>query len=329
MRLSLFLPHVGVYGGVRRFLQLGNAWAASGHEVTLFHPTGEAPAWLPFRGAVRPLADSGGRPADLAWCADPHTFEAFERSPAQRHFYYCVIERDAGLARALANPAITLVANSSPLRTRVQRRARRPVLDGIGGIDLARFRPEPGRRTPGLIRILVNGRRSRPKKGTDLVLAALRGLRETSPPLEVVLFDSPDPRDPDPRVGARLPAGARWALNPTQDDLAALYQSADVFVAAERKAGWCNTAIEAMACGAAVVCTPSGTTDFARDGRNALVVRLRHPFFLRRAIGRLVADPALRARLGAAGPPSAAPWGWERLAERLLAQAVDARAAAR
>ena len=37
MRISTFLPHVGVFGGVRRFLELGNAWCAAGHEVT-YHP---------------------------------------------------------------------------------------------------------------------------------------------------------------------------------------------------------------------------------------------------------------------------------------------------
>src|SRR5438552_2113927 len=41
MRIALFLPHVGVFGGVRRFIELGNAWTASGHAVTLFHPGGE------------------------------------------------------------------------------------------------------------------------------------------------------------------------------------------------------------------------------------------------------------------------------------------------
>ena len=33
MRIHTFLPHVGVFGGVRRFLELGNEWTALGHEV--------------------------------------------------------------------------------------------------------------------------------------------------------------------------------------------------------------------------------------------------------------------------------------------------------
>ena len=167
--------------------------------------------------------------------------------------------------------------------------------------------------------MLLNGRRSRPKKGTDLVLEALRGLRDV-PPFEVVLFDTPGPGESAEATAASLPSNARLVLGPTQDELVALYQGAHLFVAAERKAGWCNTALEALACGTTLVCTKSGTTDFARNGENALVTPLRHPFFLRRAIRRLMLDAALRERLAAAGPASAAPWTWDRLARKILEQ---------
>src|SRR5262249_47693865 len=155
---------------------------------------------------------------------------------------------------------------------------------------------------------------SRVKKGTDLVLRALGGLAGRGPAFETVLFDAVDPATnrQDPRDGAPLPPNARFVLNPSQEELVALYQSSHVFVAAERKAGWCNTGLEALACGCALVCTRSGTADFARDGENALV-SWRNPWSLRRAIRRLLADAALRERLAAAGPASAAPWAWDRL----------------
>jgi len=320
VRIALFLPHVGVYGGVRRFIELGNVWRALGHDVTLFHPEGGPPRWLPFEGRVKALSDSRAETPDLAICADPHTFDMFRRQDARTHLYYCVLERDPGLGRAIQDRGVTLAANSTPLRRHLESRAGRPVLDGIGGIDVTRFHPDPSRRLADRFRILVNGRRSRPKKGTDLILAALRGL-EGPRPIEVVLFDTPDPRDTG-RSHAREtpPLRARTVISPTQDELVGLYQSADLFVAAERKAGWCNTAIEAMACGTAVVCTTSGTTDFARHLETAIVVRWRHPFFVRRAVAQALRNEALRTRLAAAGPTAAAVWSWTRLAERLLAQ---------
>ena len=160
--------------------------------------------------------------------------------------WYCVLEGERGAANALAARGITLMANSGPLRERLARRSGRPVLDGISGIDLEVFRPDPSARTAGKLTVLAYSRRSRPKKGTDLLVPV------------------------------------RWVLNPAQDEPARLYASADVVIAAEGKAGWCNTAIEAMSAGAAVVCTPSGTRDFARHGETAWVVPVRHPWFLAR-----------------------------------------------
>ncbi len=321
MKISLFLPHVGVFGGVRRFLELGNAWVASGHDVQLFHPSGESPEWLAFAGRTRPLREAAQDSADLAIGADPHTWRDFRAHPAGRHLYYCVIEGDAGLASAIADREVVLAANSSPLRRAIAARAGRPVLDGVGGIRLDRFQPAPERRPASPLRVLINGRRSRAKKGTDLVLAALRGLEGRVPEFEVVLFDSLGPGNrQDPRDGARLPARSRFVLDPSQEELIGLYQSAHLFVAAEKKAGWCNTALEALACGAALVCTPSGTTDFARDGENALVVRWRATWPLRSAIARVLRDDDLRARLERAAPRDLERWSWPVLAEKLLRQ---------
>ena len=319
MRIATFLPHVGVFGGVRRFIELGNAWVARGHEVTLYHPAGEPPGWLPYSGRVAPLAAAAAASSEVALCADPHTWSVFRAHRAARHVYYCVLERDPGLRQALADRDVVLAANSSPLRRDLVRRADRPVLDGIGGIDPERFRPGSAHSAPPL-RVLVNGRSSRAKKGTALILRALAGLGAQVPAFEIVLFDTPGPGERDPRTDGPLPANARYVLGPTQAELVSLYQAADVFIAAERKAGWCNTALEAMACGCAVGCTRSGTTDFARDGETALVVPVRHPWFIRRAARRLLGDGALRARLAAAGPAEAARWSWTGLADKLLTQ---------
>lgn len=317
MRIATFLPHVGVFGGVRRFLELGNAWTAAGHDVTLYHPEGTPPGWLRYRGTVKPLAAAAADSSDLAIGADPHTLDALAAHRSDFHLYYCVIEGDPGAERAMRLPGFRLAANSGALRRRLAGRAGAEVLDGIGGIDPGFFRPDPSRRADAPLRVLLNGRRSRPKKGTDLALAALRGLGDV-PAFEIVLFDSVDPHNrQDPRDGAPLPANARFVINPTQDELVALYQSAHLFIAAERKAGWCNTALEALACGTALVCTRSGTGDFARDRENALVT-WRHPWFLARAARRLLADPALRSRLAASGPAAATPWSWDRLARKLL-----------
>jgi glycosyltransferase involved in cell wall biosynthesis len=99
--------------------------------------------------------------------------------------------------------------------------------------------------------------------------------------------------------------------------MAWLYSQADIFVSGERRAGWANTAAEAMACGLPVVCTPSGSRDFAAHNETALVVPFAYPFLLRRQIKRLIEDPELRLRLAEAGYRKIGEFTWDALAERL------------
>jgi hypothetical protein len=113
MKIGLFLPHVGVFGGVRRYLELGNEWVALGHDVTLHHVDGTPPAWLPFAGRTATLASAAAGESDLAVCGDGGTYAAFRAHRARRHVYYCVLEGDPGLALVLADPAVTLMANSA------------------------------------------------------------------------------------------------------------------------------------------------------------------------------------------------------------------------
>jgi glycosyltransferase involved in cell wall biosynthesis len=101
--------------------------------------------------------------------------------------------------------------------------------------------------------------------------------------------------------------------------MAWLFSQADIFVGAERRAGWANTAAEALACALPVVCTPSGSRDFAIPDETALVVPFSHPFLLARQIRRLIEDPELRERLAAAGHRKIGEFTWDALAARLEA----------
>jgi hypothetical protein len=319
--IAAVLPHLRVFGGIRRYLSLGAAWEAWGHKVTLYTPEGESASWLPVPGRVRSFRELGAVRHDLVFTPQPTLREELLRVPAGRHVWYCAAENEPGESPTLRDPRITLAAVSSALGRRLAARARRPVIDGAGAVDAGRFHPGRGRRDPDRLVVAAYGRRSRPRKGTDLVVAAVRTLAPRFPTLELVLFDHVGPgNEQDPRDGFAPGFPARYVLNPGVDELAELYASSDVFVAAEKRAGWCNTAAEAMAAGACVVCTPSGTGDFARDGETALVVRLRHPFFLARALRRALDDRILRERLGVAGVAEAARHSLPRLAAKLLVQ---------
>ena len=72
------LPGVGVFGGVRRFLALGNALVARGHRFVLYHPEGTAPGWLRFAGETRPLAALADAEHPVLLCGEPALVPDFE-----------------------------------------------------------------------------------------------------------------------------------------------------------------------------------------------------------------------------------------------------------
>jgi glycosyltransferase involved in cell wall biosynthesis len=99
--------------------------------------------------------------------------------------------------------------------------------------------------------------------------------------------------------------------------MAWLYSQADIFVSAERRAGWSNTTAEAMACQIPVVCSRSGTRDFAFHNQTALVVPFPHPLLLRHQIKKLLKDEELRLRIARAGYEKIQKYSWSALTDRL------------
>ncbi len=88
-------------------------------------------------------------------------------------------------------------------------------------------------------------------------------------------------------------------------ELPSYYAASDIFVlpASERSEAFGAVQLEAMAAGKPVVCTELGTgTSFVNvNDQTGMVVPARDSRALVRAINRLIDDPALRARMGAAG----------------------------
>ena len=84
-------------------------------------------------------------------------------------------------------------------------------------------------------------------------------------------------------------------------DVADLMAAMDVFVLPSWREGVPRSAIEAAATGLPLVVTDiRGCREVVRDGIEGILVPVREPERLASAIGRLVGDPALRARMGAA-----------------------------
>jgi glycosyltransferase involved in cell wall biosynthesis len=323
LRIAIALPHLGVYGGIRRFLELGRVWTERGHEVAYAlerRDSAETP-WLAVPGAVGPIEslDRGGFHAVIT--PDPALL-ARAGAPGALRVFYAVLEKAPGEREAWRSADLVL-ANSAGMGAYLAKRGVEAV-DASGGVNTSFFHPpspDPRRGNPAgrdPLCVLVYGRVSRRRKGTWTAARAVeRAARSTGRRVELVLFETPQPGEVAPALPSALAIPHRWVLRPTQEELRDLYGSADVFVSAERRAGWSNTAAEAMACGAAVVSTRSGTEDFAVDGDTAAVTRWPWTWTLAGKLAPLLRDPARRIAIAERGRARISEFTWERTADRI------------
>jgi len=320
MKIAALLPHVEVFGGVRRYLELGNEFVRRGHEFTLFHPDGTPPAWFPFKGEILPFAKIGEREFDIGLCSEYSILPRFDALRAKVKYFYFVLEGHKQERAVARRKDLLFLGNSEGICRRMERKYGIACRKAAGGVNLDVFRLLPVELPrPAGPAVLCYGRITKRRKGVALAIRAVGKLMREFPSIRLILFDAlvgRERRDPRPLIKSRVPF--EFHLDLPQDRMAELFARADLFLMAELRAGWSNTTAEAMACGLPVVCTRSGTRDFAFDGRTALVAPLPLPFLLARRLRRLARDPQLCARLAEAGRRTIAEFAWPRLAGRLL-----------
>jgi glycosyltransferase involved in cell wall biosynthesis len=322
MNIAALLPHVEVFGGVRRYIEAGNALIRRGHRVVLFTRAGEKPEWLEFNGEVRPFEAVSDSEFEVGLCSEYSILPQFDRLRAREKFFYFVLEGHKK-EKEVARRGYHYLGCSEGLCRRIERKYEVRCLRAPGGINPEIFHPieKTVSGSPGSGRefmILCYGRITKKRKGVRQVIKAVEGLHSRDVSFRILFFDSrvgEDRRDPRPLIRTSVPHD--FYLDLPQDRMAWLHSQADLFVSAERRAGWANTAAEAMACGLPVVCTRSGSGDFAIHNKTALVVPFAHPVLLRRQVRRLIADPKLRERLASAGLQKVSRFTWDALAARL------------
>ncbi len=229
-----------------------------------------------------------------------HASNPWQQFTQRRWFGF--LRMQVKVARAL--PRVVTVSESSKrdiasqMGVEVDRMTVVPV-----GVDHTVFRPQDDVvPVPG--RIMVTSSSDVPMKGLVPLLEAVAKLR-TERDLELVVIGNPRP---DGRVAKAID---RLELAPivhfvsgiSDEELARNYASAEVAVVPSLYEGFSLPAIEAMACGVALVATTGGALPevVGTDGETGLLVAPDDPSALAVAIGRLLDDDQLRRRLGAAG----------------------------
>jgi glycosyltransferase involved in cell wall biosynthesis len=198
------------------------------------------------------------------------------------------------------------------------------------GVDVSVWRPRPGRvPVPG--RILTTSSSDNLLKGLVHLLEAVAKLR-TERSVELVVVGRPPTGGRVAEAIERLGVGdaVTFRHDLGDEEFVDLYATAEVAVVPSIYEGFSLPAVEAMACGVPLVATTGGAIPevVGRDGEAALTVPPADAGALAVAIGRLLDDPVLGARLAAAGRARVeARFTWTRAAERTVAHYRAARSA--
>jgi len=281
-------------------LELPRLLARESPDITHLHfpyPVGEISQWLVGRN----------RPYVITYHADPTRL-------AQRAImfvYTPLLRLILRRAQSVLATSPNYAATSLHLRHVPERTLSVPL-----GVDAGRFTPAPGdasthpstvaegaRTNLSTITILFVGR-MRHYKGVDDLLRAMRHLPNAA---RLSLAGDGPKRAEWEALSRQLKLGERVTfLGDVPDEaLPALYQSANIFAlpANTRAEAFGTALIEAMASGLPCVTTEvgSGTSYVVENEITGLVAPPRSPEALAQALNRLLADSALRARMGAAG----------------------------
>lgn len=192
------------------------------------------------------------------------------------------------------------------------------------GVDLDTFTFQAPSPHQGPWRIGLFGRVS-PIKGGDVALRACAQLLRKGIPVKLVIAGgaqaSPARHAMESLIASlKIQDAVEWLG--VRQDMPALIASVDaVIVPSTYPESFGRSVVEAQAVGRPVVASNLGAlAEVIRDGESGLLVAPRDPDALARAIERLIADPALRARCVAEGRRRVEErWNLDRMVERTLA----------
>lgn len=213
------------------------------------------------------------------------------------------------------------------------------------GVDLRRFQPQPEATAraqlglPAEQRLLLCVGRMEPLKGMDSLIRALALLHQRRPAwrstLRVLLVGG-EPETTPERWNAeqrRLDALRRdlgvadavtFAGAQSQEKLPAYYAAADVVAVPSHYESFGMVALEALACGAAVVASNvGGLSSTIEDGRSGLLTPHDNPEALADQIELLLSNDERRQELRCAARQRALSYGWSSVARRMTRLYAD------
>lgn len=262
----------------------------------------------PVASLVGRLAAWRARVPRIAYTA--HGFYFHERMPWWKRAPFVALEWAAG---RVTDVLLTQSREDAELARRLRLIAGRTVEAVGNGVDAACFRPaEPAARrelrdalaTPADAVVVMMVGRMVAEKGYPELFVAMDGLdahlwvagQRLASDHAVAIDGALAAVAADPELSRRI------HLLGERDDVPALLGAADIFTLPSHREGMPRSIIEAMMTGLPVVATDiRGSREEVVDGETGLLVPVADAGALGQGLGALIADPAKRAAMGAAG----------------------------
>jgi len=220
VRISAVVPHLKPFGGVRRFLEIGNVFAARGHEFRAWTLGGEKDIkWFDYKGQLEHWVNLSSRhgitPGEqIVLIGDPLSFKYFKDFPNAVSYVYVIAGGEYLPQYQKLYGEHPFLLNNRVFLTEFPE--GRLVEGGVNSLHFRRKRP---------FRVGYYAGRGR-IKGEQEIIDQLSDLRA----VDLV--------------------GISGFSN---DQIAKVYSCLDYFVVWESRPGWSNTAAEALASGVPVV----------------------------------------------------------------------------
>jgi glycosyltransferase involved in cell wall biosynthesis/predicted O-methyltransferase YrrM len=314
-----------VNGAIGRFVNVAKVLRGFGHEVGFVSLTGETYSdWPEFPGPIMTMRETVEQAWDAVMIpgagADDQMLRRLEVLKDQRfgirvqHILNDVsLYQRFELVNKIFSPHIVIV-NNSRWQTKDFRRLSAEAFHILpGAVDTELFFPSPLKTAPCSPPTWAIGGFA--SKNLEPLLDAISLLPEN---YILHLYGHVPPHLVE-RVSCLQNQGRVITYGPLFGKaLAYFYRRMDIVVTTEKRAGWCNTAAEASACGVPCVVSPHGTVDFAENMGTALVLENITGEAIAESVTRLTSDLSLLAGIAQRAAARMRAFSWYSYCEKLL-----------
>lgn len=319
MEIGVLLPHTKLYGGVKRFMELGNIFVEKGHHFYIFTTDGTPPTWFDFKGMMKTFDAIKDINLDALFFTEPRYISLMEAANSKHKIFYFVRANENLRKIKRAIPSMEFFANSTNMYNLAKKKFRIECTKAFGGINTQHYQPKKNwhHNIEEPFTIMAYGRLTERRKGTKYVVKACERIYRRSKNIKLILFDTPvDDKMRKAIENFRTSVPCEFVVNHPVEKNPELFKRADIFVAPEKKAGWSNTTVEAMASGIPVIATESGTNDFLFHEKTGLITR-RNSYHIAKCIKRLLQNEEERTKFGKAGRKQIENFDWHILANKI------------